>query len=184
MPKKPTLKRIVDLFKKPAFRRPNGGKKEVNELLSKLDNAFFNSLKPLKERKGNFKRVRVYTSNGKTFVVKYAPDFAQGADTESVRNFIKRHHGSIRDKKIKNASYILRTPRVLAKKGDFLILEHIKESKKVPVEKLKLAREELGENFKKLNEERYTGPTPQELHFFPAGMHNGKVVLYAVYDYL
>ena len=181
------FQQIYSLFKRKGIVRRNPANLNlVMEMLRKeLNHDFFLKLPIIKDFSGlQASRVRLFKMGEEKFVIKDCGSHNEhGGDAKSVREFIKRHHEEIRAGTIHSTGYLLRTPQVYGKIGNYLVMEHIEAEKSISRQSAMDAQRELGENFA-LIIKKYKLDNPQSHDTIPAGMHNGKVVLYTVYDYL
>jgi len=184
------------VFSVPAFKRKLYSSKvrveAINFLKKKLNNDFFESLpRFMSDFHVPSYNVRRFVFKGREFVVKDTKgDFFEGfvnkGEEHGVRKFMKAHHSFFRKNKLRvDSKYILRTPKLIASIGDFLVLERINPWYPKSISEKKLV--ELGyQGFRVVFEQVYNESNllrPQITDFIPAGIHNGKVVLYSVYDY-
>jgi len=181
----PKLARLQRLFAHPAFKRkkiPNlqGFLFELQKSLGP-NRDFFERLPLVPKPHGvpSF-RVRVYSRGGFSCVVKDTKgEQLHGYSPGLVRKAIKQHHRFLRAGKITATKYILRTPRVLGRKGNFLFLEAITHDSSINDAVVRNALGEMELNFFKMKQKRPL----QTFDMIPAGIYHGKVVFYAPYDF-
>ncbi|MGI6589776.1 MAG: hypothetical protein ACOX1V_03905 [Candidatus Iainarchaeum sp.] len=186
----------LKIFKSPAFRRqlysPKVRAEAVDFLKKNLNVNFFESL-PVFRSDFHFHsyKIRSFSFKGSEFIVKDTrwnelEGFVRAGEEHGVRKFMKAHHSFFREKKLRNNSkYILRTPKLIASIGKYLVLERIKPWHPRSVQEKRLvdlAFNELRTVLPQV-EKKSNLPHPQIFDFIPTGVHNGKVVFYSVYDY-
>jgi hypothetical protein len=159
---------------------------EIKRLYEKGPQEFIAGLKLVKKKVyvGNFKGtpVAIKVTRGSIF---------EGANPKRVQKDITLHDEAIRRGLIDNKFYVLHTPLVYGTIGPLLIMEYIKESKRVTREEKNVATAELWANLgksekaldKKRKRDLVTGRL-QTSDFIAAGKINGKVILYTAFDYI
>ena len=113
--------------------------------------------------------------------------FTRNPKTSLARKFLLAHHRYYRKNKLREkAKYILRSPKIFGRIGNFLVMEYIKEWKpktKAEAAALFKAKMELANTAEKVAG-IFGIQRLQVEDFIPAGIYNGKFVFYAVYDYI
>ncbi|MCX6804353.1 MAG: hypothetical protein NTY48_07365 [Candidatus Diapherotrites archaeon] len=185
-------KRLLPIFDHPAFKRNSFSHREqqeaLTELRAQLASNNFGKLKKVPQGMGC---VRLFKFNNMRFAVKNTGPskdngFVEAGQNNPVREFLHQHHKYYRQSKLLNkSSYILRTPRIIAWIGKYLVMDYIQRwepSTKQEMTAFRKARNEVEQSIQEVS--RRTGLAKiQCSDFIPAGMYHGKVVFYAVYDY-
>lgn len=190
-------KRISALrvFEVPAFRRhfksPKVRERLVNYLRANLNADLFESLKKFKGVQAESSKVRIFVFEGNEFIIKHTKGralegFIAHGEKNHVREFIKAHQEYYRKNKLREKSlYLLRTPKLIAQIGEYLVIERIPHWIPKSGEDLHLlneAQREVHNVFKDISKKLLT-TSLQSCDLIPAGKHNGKIVFYSVYDY-
>ncbi len=165
----------------------NERKELMSELKRKLqDKKFFATLESIDCRNPSY--VRKYYFKGMRAAIKDTRNNPnEGFDYEKFRKAFLLHQKAVRNKKIKADKYILRSPKVYGRIGQYTIMEYIK---KINLEtltfkeitELSKARKELEENLEILAKGK-SGEKLQEFHAMCQGKENGKWVISLPYDY-
>jgi len=182
----------LNIFSAPPFRRnipqPKQRAEILRELKKKLLAGKFGTLPEI----GLHQEVRLFSHNGTTVVVKNTRGDDFSGYTKRICNapahkFLKAHHAYYRSNKLgKKMAYILRTPRLLGRIGNYIIMEHITRwhpQTREEGELLALASDQVEDVSQNVAASTMRHKLQTE-HFIPAGIHNEKIVMYAVYDYV
>lgn len=128
--------------------------------------------------------------NGVPVVIKWTGPFhLHGGKPNLLRHDFLAHQRAVRAGQIDTSFYILRSPKVYGKVGDFLVMEYVSNAIKQEAslrESFTNARGQLERNLHFLEmENRLSFPLerPQSRHLMAAGVENGKWIFYLPYDY-
>ncbi len=115
---------------------------------------------------------------------------SQGKNFEEIRESFLAHQRAVRSGRINPKTYILRSPKVYGRIGDFLVMEFVAETN-LPWELRKDVPIELVRNFLRLKDKNLIGkrPVPQTWNLItvastnPGNPKEGKWVVFLPYDY-
>jgi hypothetical protein len=182
----------LNIFSAPPFRRniplPKVREKLLRTLKKELLADKFKSMPCI----GIDTEVRIFEHNGTKVVVKDTggdkfSGYARNIHKHPAHNFLKAHHAHYREKKLRTSvEYMLRTPKLFGRIGNFLVMEYIPRWSPKSAEEQELlsrASRQMDDVAQNVAAERWVHKL-QTQHFIPAGIHNGKVIFYAVYDYV
>ncbi|MDD3159775.1 MAG: hypothetical protein PHQ98_02300 [Candidatus ainarchaeum sp.] len=196
------LKRIIDSVQArihhPTYKRRLVAihqRRQLKKFLEEnLTKAFFKKLPRTKFVAND--NLRVFEYAGKKVVIKDCSAFFfsnHGIDYELTRQMMLNYNQNIRKRKLPNRFHILRTPKVYARIGNYLIMEHIEE-KRHDVPSTQVTNEEVEIYEKGLNEIRNNSKQllnadfmklmrKQDIHLMCTGIYQGKAVFYVPYDF-
>ena len=185
----------LKVFKAPAFKRHFQSfevrQRLVTHLNANLTPAFFERLKKFKGVQVESSKVRSFVFEGSEFIIKDTKGlvhegFIAPGQKSYVREFVKAHQNYYRKNKLRGrVKYILRTPKLIARIGEYLVLERIPHwfpQSAGDVSLFSEAKSEVHSVFKDISKKLGTSQL-QSCDLIPAGKHNGKIVFYSVYDY-
>lgn len=183
------------IFKVPAFRRHfqsvDVRKRLVDYLKTNLTPAFFERLEKFSGYQVPSFKIKSFVFDGHEFIIKNTKGrenegFVEHELNNPFRQFIKLHQNHYRkNKSSENFNYILRTPKLIARIGNYLVLERIPHWIPSSKEEKELLEDAMSRAFFVFKEISLKSGLPkiQSCDLIPAGKHNGKIVLYAVYDH-
>ncbi len=176
----------------PLFKRhliPQKNRKTMLKILQKkLNEKFFDSLPKLQDYNP---QIRVCKYNGKRVIIKDTKgNQDEGFNFQELRNSFLEHQKSARQKAINTDSYILRSPKIYGRIGNYLVMELIEDkyeeiysSRPELRNKMVMAFNQLRRNFRKLKSDKLIKRIPQ-LYPMITGIENSRWVFYLSYDYL
>lgn len=115
---------------------------------------------------------------------------SQGKNFEEIRRSFEAHQRAVRSGKINPKTYILRSPKVYGRIGDFLVMEFVAKTD-LHWDLRKEIFKEVGRNFLRLKDKNLIGkrPVPQTWSLItvantnPKNPEKGKWVVFLPYDY-
>ena len=155
--------------------------------------SFFLSLKSVNPQ-DFLESVRIFYFRGQKVVIKDAKpglSGAHGLSYEKHRKAFLQHQQAARQGRIDTSWYVLRTPKVYGRVGQYLIMEHVENKLGAIYRKggkdweiWQNATQQLALNISTLQEqnEMKIVHDNQVVHYMCAGIQNGKAIIYPVYD--
>lgn len=136
-------------------------------------------------------RVRLAEIGGVKVVIKHTEsNEMQGYLYENLRKSFLRHQLAVRAGKIKPEHYILRSPKVFARIGPYLLMRYVNEYPSTEYaanneerESTFRARKELISNFEKINGRGFYGPQFSDMMFERGSYRDGKWRIFLPYDH-